>query len=123
MIPNEEHLPDHFGKNKLVDIIYKKYYGIPSSVVISYVKNCETCSRNNSITTVEDVHVNIITRFFDRYIMDCVELRRYAAHNDRFSWILNVMDTYNKYQWSFKMINKSALQFKDCLKFIYVSVS
>jgi hypothetical protein len=109
MILNEEHLTAHFGKNKLVDIIYKKYYGIPSSMIISYVKNCEICAWNNSITTVEDVHVNIITRKFERYLMDCVELRLYAAHNDRFSWILNVMDTYNKYLWSFKMINKSAL--------------
>jgi hypothetical protein len=121
MILNEEHLTAHIGINKLVDIIHKKYYGIPTSVVISYVKNCETCARTNSLTTVEDVHVNIITRKFDRYIMDCIDLHRYADHNDGFSWILNVMNTYTNYLWSFKKINKSALQVKECLKFIYMN--
>jgi hypothetical protein len=31
------------------------------------------------------------------------------------------MDTYTKYLWSFKIINKSALQVKECRKFIYMN--
>jgi hypothetical protein len=54
-------------------------------------------------------------------MMDCVDLRRYAGFNDGYGWLLNVMDTYTKYLWSFKMTNKSALQVKECLKFIYMN--
>jgi hypothetical protein len=48
MILNEEHLPGHIGMNKMVDIVHRKYYGIPSSVINSFVKNCEACARNNT---------------------------------------------------------------------------
>ncbi|KAG0440405.1 Transposon Tf2-6 polyprotein [Dictyocoela muelleri] len=121
MILSEEHLPAHPGINKMVDIIHKKYYGIPSGLIKEYVKSCETCARYNSLNTIEDIQVNEITQKFDRYMMDCVDLRRYADHNDGYSWILNVMDTYTKYLWSFKMTNKNAQLIKECLEFIYMN--
>ncbi|KAI5148741.1 hypothetical protein ENBRE01_0515, partial [Enteropsectra breve] len=52
-------------------------------------------------------------------MMDCVDLRRYMNENDGFCWLLNVIDTYTKYLWSFKMKNKSAESVKDCLKYIF----
>jgi hypothetical protein len=121
MILAEEHLPVHLGINKLVNIVYQKYYGIPTSIITSYVNNCETCARFNSLTIIEDIIVNEITCKFDRLMMDCVDLRRYAVYNDGYSWVLNVMDTYTKYMWSFKMLNKSALQVKECLEHIYMN--
>jgi IS30 family transposase len=54
-------------------------------------------------------------------MMGCVDLRRYASDNDNYSWILNVMDTYTKYLWSFKVTDKSALQVKECLEFIFMN--
>lgn len=97
MIITEEHLPSHLGMKKMVDIVHRKYYGIPSSVINLYVKNCESCARNNSLTTVVDMHVNEITCKFYRFMMDCVDLRRYAGHNDCYAWLLNVMYSYIKY--------------------------
>jgi transposase InsO family protein len=55
------------------------------------------------------------------FMMDCVNLRLYASYNDGYSMVLNIMDTYTKYMWSFKMLNKSALQVKECLEHIYMN--
>jgi hypothetical protein len=93
IVHTEEHLPAHIGIDNMVDIVHRKYYGIPSSVINTLVKNCETCARSNTLTTVEDKSVNIITSKFDGFMMDCVDLRRYASDNENYSWILNVMDT------------------------------
>ncbi|KAI5151714.1 hypothetical protein ENBRE01_2332 [Enteropsectra breve] len=56
-------------------------------------------------------------------MMDCVDLRRYEYENDGFCWILNVIDTYTKYLWSFKMKNKSASLVKDCLEQLFNNYS
>ena len=52
-------------------------------------------------------------------MMDCIDLRKYGEDNDGFLWILNVMDTYTKYLWSFKLLNKSAIAVKESLEYIF----
>lgn len=121
LILEEEHRAGHPGMNKLVDLIHRKYYGIPSSVIKEFVRTCDACSSTNTLVTVEDIHINEITRKYDRYIMDCVDLRRYSADNDGYCWILNVIDTYTKFLFSYKMKDKSALSVKECLEHIYMN--
>jgi hypothetical protein len=84
----------HPGMTKLIDLIHRKYYGISSSVIMNYVRACDACPSVNSLTTVQDIQINEITRKYDRYIMDCVDLKHDSNQNDGYCWILNVIDTY-----------------------------
>lgn len=121
LILDEEHRIGHPGMTKMIDIIHRKYYGISSSVIMNYVRACEACSSTNTLRTVQEIHVNEITAKYDRYIMDCVDLRHYSQYNDGYSWILNVIDTYTKFLFSFKMKNKTASSVKECLDQIYMT--
>lgn len=114
-----EHASAHIGMNKMVDLINQKYYGIPKSRICDYVRSCEACTRYNSLKTIQPVYINDITKKYDRYMIDCVDLRRYTDQNDGYCWILNVIDTYTKYLWSFKLKNKTAESIKVSLLFIF----
>lgn len=114
-----EHRNGHPGINKMVDLIHRKYYGIPTSFISDFVSSCESCNNFNNLRTVSNIHVNQITRKYDRFIMDCVDLRHYGDLNDGYCWILNVIDTFTKYLFSFKLKNKTAQSVKDSLEFIY----
>lgn len=48
--------------------------------------------------------------------MDCIDMRNYADQNEGFGWILNILDSYSKYLYSFPMKNKSAISVNNCLK-------
>lgn len=112
MILNEEHRTGHPGMTKMIDKIHRKYYGISSNRIIEFVRNCDACMQSNNLTTIQDIQVNEITRKYDRYIMDCVDLRMYSELNEGYSWILNVIDTFTKYLFSFKLKNKQPSQSK-----------
>ena len=114
-----EHNISHVGVNKLQDIIRQKYYGIPCSLIADYVRSCVACQRYNSMRTIQPIYVNDISRKYDRFLMDCVDLRRYADQNDGYGWMLNVIDTFTKYLWSFKLTNKTADSVKQSLDFIF----
>ncbi|TBT99602.1 hypothetical protein CWI36_1918p0010 [Hamiltosporidium magnivora] len=62
-----------------------------------YVKECEACSRFDSLKTIQPIYINHITKKYDLFMMDCLDLRRYSDQNDQYSWILNVIDTYTKH--------------------------
>ncbi|KCZ77455.1 hypothetical protein H311_01535 [Anncaliia algerae PRA109] len=87
IILQEEHCIGHPGMNKMVNLINKKYYGIRSAVINDFVRSCETCSRYNSLTTIDDIKINEITAKYDRYIMDCIYLRKFADFNNGYFWI------------------------------------
>lgn len=65
--------------------------------------------------------MNDITQKYDRYVMDCVDLCKYSQDNDGYCWILNVVDTYTKYLFSYKMTNKTAESVKNCLRLLYMN--
>ncbi len=120
-IIQSEHCIAHIGITKLVDLIKQKYYGIPKSKIVEFVNSCEACARFNSLRTLQPTHINDITKKYDRYIIDCVDLRRYTDNNDGYCWILNVIDTYTKYLWSIKLKRKSADEVKSALKNIFIN--
>ena len=92
----------------MIDIVHTKYYVISSGIIRDFVSNCETCIRNDKLTIVPDIHINIISHKQERYIMDFIDISRYSDYNDGYCWILNVIDTYTKYLFSFKMYYKTA---------------
>jgi len=118
-IIQKEHETAHMGIKKTTDLINRKYHGIPKSAISDYIGNCEACAHFNSLRTIQPLYINDIVAKYDRYMMDCVDLRRYEPQNDGYCWILNVIDTYTKYLWSFKLLSKSAIGVKESLRFIF----
>jgi IS30 family transposase len=114
-----EHGTAHIGAKKLLTIVNQKYYGILQASVYSFVAECSICSRYNSLTTLQPVFINEITARLDLLMMDCVDLRKYSELNSGYSWILNVIDTFTKYLWSFKLEHKTANSVLECLKYIF----
>lgn len=119
LILKEAHEDGHPGMNKMVDLINRKYYGIETRIVRNYIRSCAACSNFNSLATVQPIQFTEIISKYDRFMMDCVDLRRYSDMNDGYCWILNVIDTFTKYIWSFKMLNKTAESVKQNLEYIF----
>ena len=119
MILQQEHSSGHPGINKMEDLIKRKYYGISVASIREFVQRCNACRNFNSLRTVQNIQVNEIKEKYDRFIMDCVDLRRYRTQNSGFCWILNVIDTYSKYLFSFKLKNKSAEAIKEALESLF----
>ncbi|TBU21011.1 putative methyltransferase [Hamiltosporidium tvaerminnensis] len=99
-----KHAVAHIGVNKMMALIVQKYYGIPKAYIREYVKDCEICSQFNSLKTIQPVYINHITKKYDLFMMDC---------------ILNVIDTYTKHLYCFKLINKTSELVRDSLKFLF----
>lgn len=113
---DQEHNDCHFGVKRLESVINQKYYGISSRVITAYVNGCPDCARYNSLTTIQEINLIPITQKYDRYVVDCVDLRRYDASNSGYKWILNVIDSFTKFLWSYKMKDKTASSVRDCLR-------
>ena len=118
-ILDTEHSIAHVGAKKMLALIKTRYYGIPNDIIYDYVKRCEVCLRYNSVQTIQPVYINDITSKYARYMMDCVDFRRYSNLNDGYCWLLNVVDTYTKYAWSIKMTDKNATSVKEELQYIF----
>ncbi|TBU03590.1 hypothetical protein CWI39_0943p0010, partial [Hamiltosporidium magnivora] len=77
-----EHAVAHNGVNKMMDLIVQKYYGILKAYIKEYVKDCEACCRFNFLKTNQPIYINYITKKYDFFMMDRVDLRRYSDQND-----------------------------------------
>lgn len=115
-IIEKEHSASHFGIVKMTSIINQKYYGVPKEAIVSYVNSCESCLNFVPLRTIDDMNFVQITQKYDRYVIDCVDLRRYEAHNQGYSWILNIVDSFSKFLWSYKLKTKSAKEVADALE-------
>ncbi|TBU09605.1 hypothetical protein CWI38_2134p0010 [Hamiltosporidium tvaerminnensis] len=74
----------HIRVNKMMALIIREY-----------VKDCEAC-----------IYINHITKKYDLFMMDCVDLRRHDDQNDQYSLMFN-------------LINKTSELGRDSLKFLF----
>jgi len=119
-ILDEEHQASHFGIVKMTSIINQKYYGVPKEAIVEYVNSCKSCFNFVPLRTIQDMNFVQITQKCDRYVIDCVDLRRYADQNEGYSWILNIVDSFSKFLWSYKLKNKSASEVAEALEHCFV---
>ncbi len=48
--------------------------------------------------------------------MDCVDLRSLEIYNDGYCWILNIIDHYTSFVWSFPLRSKEGQEVASCLR-------
>jgi IS30 family transposase len=111
-----DHHASHYGIVKMTSIINQKYYGVPKEAITNYVNACEHCSNFVPLRTIEDMNFVQINQKYDRYVIDCVDLRRYSVQNQGYSWILNIVDSFSKHLWSYKLKTKSANEVTEALE-------
>lgn len=116
MILMQEHRDGHPGITKMTDLINKKYYGISTLDIKNFVSSCDNCRNYIPMRTIQDVDIVNIRRKYDRYVIDCIDLRHYSQDNDGYCWIFNVIDSFTKFLWSFKLKNKTAINISESLK-------
>ena len=120
MILIQEHSGAHIGINKMTSIVNKKYYGISKQSIVNFVNQCESCRNFLPLRTLEDVQMIPIAAKYERYIIDCVDFRKYSDVNDGYCWILNIIDSFTKFAWSYKLKTKSAIEVKDAIKHCFM---
>ncbi|TBU11436.1 hypothetical protein CWI38_1207p0030 [Hamiltosporidium tvaerminnensis] len=72
----------HSGINRMIALIGKKYYGIPRTFIIKYAKVYGACSRFNYLKKIQKIYMKNITNTNDIFMIDCVNLRKYANQKD-----------------------------------------
>ena len=59
----------------------------------------------------------IITKGINEfYQADLVDMQKHSKVNDGYKWILNIIDTFSKKAWSFKLKNKGAKSMHDVME-------
>ncbi|TBU20595.1 hypothetical protein CWI38_0047p0080 [Hamiltosporidium tvaerminnensis] len=77
-----EHSVAHSGINRMIALIGKKYYRIPRTFIIKYAKVCGACSRFNYLKKIQKIYMKNITNNYDIFMIDCVNLGKYADQKD-----------------------------------------
>lgn len=102
------HTTNHHGEKKMRYSLAQEYAGIKISVLREYLANCDQCQHYQALKT-NDVIKNIrASKSFERLQIDLVDLRKFSSINDGYNWILNVLDVFSKYLFSFELKDKSA---------------
>lgn len=103
------HLPDHKGMKAMYENSKIIYAGFKRERINIYVSDCITCKQHIPMKRIALI-TSIISRWtWDIIQMDCVDLRNFAEVNDVYGWILNIIECYSKFVYSYKLKKKTAI--------------
>ncbi|KAF0525115.1 SCAN domain-containing protein 3-like [Gigaspora margarita] len=101
------HIGDaHFEYYKIYTMIYKRHIGITQHEVEKYVNACPTCIQNGSIKEKSDLEPVVSDGPLEHLQVDLVDLLSYAEHNDRYSYVLTLIDIFSRYVWAIPLKDK-----------------
>jgi hypothetical protein len=102
------------GNNKLYNTIKNEVAGISQKDIRKFLQNSSTNQIHLPSKTA--IHQPIITnRPFERIQADIVDLSNISGYNQDHRYLLNVVDHFSKFAWSFPLKEKSADQVLLCL--------
>lgn len=114
------HSSAHIGVKKTFRKIQELAINIKRAEIQSVIKNCISCQTQNPLMTVTDIKPIKVTRKFERFQLDLVNLEEYKESNEGFCYILNVIDCFSKYLWSFPLKSKKAENINSALQNIFL---
>lgn len=116
----DAHNIGHLRPKKLFPKLMKSYYGINRKEVAEVVGGCHQCEHSAPLThTVGPLRVITTKAPRERYQLDMVDLKSIKQYNKGYKFLLNIIDTYSKFLWSFPCMNKSSLIVVDCLEQVF----
>ncbi|KAF0433767.1 SCAN domain-containing protein 3-like [Gigaspora margarita] len=98
----------HFDYHKTYTMIYKQHIGITQDEVEKYVNNCSTCIRNRSIKEKSDFTSVVSVGPLEHLQVNLVDLLSYAEKNDRYCYILTLIDVFSCYIWAIPLKDKES---------------
>ncbi|KAF9762413.1 Gypsy retrotransposon integrase-like protein 1 [Nosema granulosis] len=113
------HLPGHISANKLEEVVFKNSGGFTRNDIRELIKFCESCQLNQSLITRPPMKNIIESAIMHRWIADTVDMSHYAASNDGYCWMLNIVDSYSKFAWSFPLKDKSMKTYAKTFKKLF----
>ncbi len=119
VVLDQLHKPDHKGMKAMYMRSKNMYAGFKRERINTYVNNCMVCKLHQPLPRVSSIMPITTNKPWERIQIDCVDLRNYANDNDGFGWIVNIIDCYSKYLYSFYYKNKSADNILKSLKNIF----
>jgi Integrase core domain len=114
------HFPGHLGMTQLWLAIREQFYGITQEMVHNFVRNCEDCVRNEPLKRVDKMQFITAKAPMERLIIDLIDMRKFSAINDEYTWILAIIDSFSKFAFTEKIKAKSAIQVLNCLKKLFL---
>lgn len=112
---NDLHLPDHTGMKAMYEKSKTLYIGFKRERIDRFVSQCIVCNRHRPLKRTSPIIPIISDHPWQLVQMDCIDLRNYAADNDGYGWILNILDCYSKFLLPVALKNKTALAVKNAL--------
>lgn len=89
--------------------INEKYSGIKREILRQYLSKCKACIVNEPLKRNDPIRNIVAKSVFERVQIDLVDLSKYESQNEGFKWILNIIDCYSKYLFSYKLKAKSGI--------------
>ena len=96
--------------------ISQKYSGIKRTMIREYLDLCESCLHHEPLKRTDIVRNIRSKRPWERIQIDLVDLRKFSTENNGYSWILNVIDVFSKFLFSFKLNSKNSKEVSECMK-------
>jgi Integrase core domain len=110
------HLPDHTGMKAMYENSKKLYAGFKREKLNLFVSSCIICKRHVPLPRIAPIMPIVADYPWQLVQMDCIDMRNYADVNDDFGWILNILDSYSKFLFSFPLKQKTAENVKAALE-------
>ena len=112
----QHHDLDHAGRDKLEVRLKSILYGFKRQEILSVCDSCIACKMHKRLRTRMPLRPIRTNAPRERYMADMVDLRYYSSQNDEYCWILNIIDCYSKFLFSYKLKTKSAMEVSSCFQ-------
>ena len=105
---SELHGPGHRGIKSMYMMCLNKYTGFKREQIEKYVGGCAAFQREKLIDRVESIRPIVSEGPWQHVQADLIDLHNFTEENDGFSYILNIVDLYSRFWFSFLLKGKTA---------------
>ena len=96
---------------------HKFYWKTIRNDVKKYIKNCAQCMRNKIGVSIKITPIKIITKGpCERFVIDGWRLPKHLAEITGYEWVIDIIDHFTKYLWSYPVKDNNAQNALYCIK-------
>jgi hypothetical protein len=86
----------------------KKNFTIPRTIVREVVANCDVRKTAQSLKQKKAFKHVTASFCFEHIMIDLIDLKAYKSANEKYCWILTVVDVFSKFAQAYLLKSKSA---------------